>query len=77
MYCEKIDPFERDYLKLHGTVISVHSHIDLAAMAKVAYGDRYDLRCEIKESNSGFGFVVYSFSPKAKKLIKYDLSHMF
>jgi hypothetical protein len=77
MYCEKINSFERDYLKLHAVVVSVHSHFDTAWMAKQSYWERNQMRCDIKESSSGYGFVVYSFSPRAKKLVKYDLSHMF
>ena len=72
----EMDNFERDNARLSATVLSVHSSLGSAIMAKLSYKERNGILCEIKESSNGYGFVVYSYHPKAKKHLKYDLSHM-
>jgi hypothetical protein len=58
-------------------VLSVHSDYHTAWFANLGYHRSGITDSQVKESSSGFGFVVYTRNPKVADLVKYDLSHMF
>ena len=66
------------------TVISVHNDFQLACKAKQDYIDYLDgyvtdayNTVYIKESSSGFGWVVYTTEKDTYVSRRYNLSHMF
>jgi hypothetical protein len=57
------------------TVLVVANRLEVAVHAYEHCKSLYGVKAYIKESNSGYGFVVYTFD--CIERIKYDLSHMF
>lgn len=57
-------------------VISVHSDYKCAYDALQRLWPTFRITGNIKESSTGYGFVLFTYEQEFKKLVKYDLSYM-
>lgn len=58
-------------------VVSVHNNYMSALKEANSLYPKYKIIGNIKESTTGYGYVVYTYDQSFKKIVKYDLSHMY